>query len=77
MKYGDPYQPQKRKISSSGAIAGFFLGFMADFLYLIESSPTDHISIVGLAITILIFVGIGAVFGDKVIENLAEWLSWF
>jgi hypothetical protein len=63
-------------MSRSGAIGGLLLGLAVDFVRIIESSPADSIGTTSLVVTVLFFVGVGAVFGEKIIDNLFAWASW-
>jgi hypothetical protein len=61
-----------------GSIMGMVIGVLVVITELMKSSPSDFhdSSKIGYLLVVLAFGTIGAVFGDKFIEKLAEWLRW-
>jgi len=74
-------KPEYAKSSSSygGILWGLVLGVFVVGVYVLELSPSEfrNSSKLGLAFGVLVFVALGAVFGEKFMEKLAEWLKWF
>jgi hypothetical protein len=68
---------------SSSAYGGFIfasiLGGLILFIYFLGLSPTEfhNTSKIKLVLIPIGFGCIGAIFGEKFIERLAEWLKWF
>jgi xanthine/uracil permease len=62
-----------------GILWGLVLGVFVVGAYVLESSPSEfrNTSKLGLAFGVLVFVALGAVFGEKFMEKLGEWLKWF
>jgi len=62
-----------------GILWGLVLGVFVVGAYVLELSPSEfrNTSKLGLSFGILVFVALGAVFGEKFMEKLGEWLKWF
>ncbi|MEI6208559.1 MAG: hypothetical protein WCP20_17415 [Desulfuromonadales bacterium] len=62
-----------------GILWGLVLGVFVIGAYVLELSPSEFrkTSKLGLVIGVLVFVALGAVFGEKFMEKLGEWLKWF
>ena len=58
---------------------GLVLGLFVAGAYAINLSPSEfhNTSKIYLALTIAVFVAIGAIFGEKFMEKLAERVKWF
>ena len=62
----------------AGSFFGMVIGSLVVITEIIKSSPSDfhNSSKIGYLLVVIAFGIVGAVFGDKFIEKLAEWLKW-
>ncbi|QSV45946.1 hypothetical protein [Geobacter benzoatilyticus] len=76
-------QEKNSSMISSRRVGGFILGFIFGCLlmlaYFMGASPSEYYSTSkGTLLLILIGCGIfGAIIGEKAMETVAAWLSWF
>lgn len=76
---GHESQDGKGPQRCSGAVLGLIVGCLVVGFYVLKLSKAEFhdTSKIGLLVTVLAFVGIGALFGDKFMEKALAWLSWF
>ncbi len=62
-----------------GILWGLVLGVFVVGSYVLDLSPSEFgkTSKFGLSLGVAVFVIIGAIFGEKFMEKLGEWLKWF
>ncbi len=69
----------RSKRNYGGIVWGLVLGVFVVGSYVLNLSPSEfrNTSKLGLACVVSVFVALGAVFGEKFMEKLGEWLKWF
>ena len=76
---GHESQDGKGSKRYGGAVLGLIVGCLVVGFYVLKLSKAEFhdTSKISLLVTVLAFVGIGTLFGDKFMEKSLEWLSWF
>jgi len=63
----------------AGFIIGAFFGLLAVIVTILKESPSEFHNEPKWPYLIIILIPgvIGAIFGDKALEKISDWLSWF